>query len=111
MMKKYSLLTLIFLLAGIFMYSGCDKDDDNDTVSASCTEQGVITGIDIRRCACCGGWFIEIDNKTLRATTLPQEFLESLDPDEFPLHVFLEWSQPLTLCTADEIIVTCARRR
>lgn len=109
-MKKQILFLAIFLTAGIFMFPGCCDAPDDDAPDF-CSEEGVITGIDFRLCPCCGGWFIEIGNDTLRATVLPEGFGESLDPSEFPLPVFLEWSVPVTLCTGDEIIVDCIRRR
>ena len=107
-MKKLHLLVVLLALAAIFTYSACC---DDEPVTGYCSEAGVITGIDFRECACCGGWFIEIGEDTLRAWTLPQEFAESLQMDEFPLPVYLEWEYPDPPCLGDEIEVACIRRR
>lgn len=102
---------LIFLtmLAGLFffLFQACCDDEDNDIY---CEEQGTIIGVDYRECACCGGWFIEIGDDTLRAWTLPQEFAQSLDPMSLPVPVLLEWSPKENPCLGDEIDVECIRR-
>lgn len=107
-MKKYIWLIALTLSIGGFLFSACCDDDD---VPVYCSEEGVIIGIDFRECACCGGWFIEIEDDTLRAMVLPQPFTETLDPNEFPLPVYLEWSPDEEPCLGDEIDVYCIRRQ
>lgn len=108
-MKNYILLLAVIFGVGAFFSACCEGHDDNEP--DSCSEEGIITGIDFRECACCGGWFIEINNDTLRALDLPLEFKESLNPNEFPLPVYLDWTRVETPCLGDEIEVTCIRRR
>ena len=105
-MKKHIWLATILFGFGIFLYSSCCEEEPG-----YCTEEGIITAVDYRECACCGGWFIEIGGDTLRAPDLPQEFKEGLDSNEFPLPVYLEWSPNETPCLGDEIEVPCIRRR
>ena len=101
-------LLILLLVSTIIFYSCCQNHDDEPE---SCTEEAVIIGVDSRECFCCGGWFIEIGDDTLRATVLPQTFIFDLDPNEFPLPVFLEWEPEETPCLGDEIEVECIRRQ
>ncbi len=105
-MKNYIWLFNIIFGAGAFMFSACCDDEPS-----YCAEEATIIGEDYRECACCGGWFIEIDDDTLRAVDLPQEFKESLDFNEIPLQVYMEWSHNETPCLEDEIEVGCIRRK
>ena len=100
----------VLLGTSVFIFPACCKDHDDDA-PGYCSEEGIITGIDLRACACCGGWFIEIGGDTLRANDLSQQFKEDLSPYEFPLSVYLEWSPDETPCLGDEIEVSCIRRR
>ncbi len=61
-MKK--IITAALLLSALSIVS-CSLGGD-DSMS-----NGTITGIDIRECACCGGFFIEIDNVTYRFYDVP----------------------------------------
>ena len=106
-MKNYIWFFAIIFGAGAFMFSAC-CDDDGPTY---CSEEVTIIGEDYRDCACCGGWFIEIDGDTLRAVDLPQEFKESFNSNEIPLQVYMEWSYDETPCLGDEIEVECIRRQ
>ena len=83
--------------AGLLFFTACCEDHDDDN-SLHCSEEGTIIAIDFRECACCGGWFIEVGSDTLRAVDLPQDFKESLDANEFPLPVLMEWSPSETPC-------------
>ena len=107
-MKNF-ILILAIILGAITFFSACCEDHDDDP--GYCSEEGIILGIDYRECACCGGWFIEINSDTLRALDLPQEFQENLNEDEFPLPVYLEWSPDETPCLGDEIEIDCIRRQ
>lgn len=104
---------LIFFFTVCFLavtcFSTCDDEDNFD--DCYCSEEAVIIGIDYRECACCGGWFIEIDNDTLRAIDLPTDFQLSLGVDEYPLPVYLEWNPMENPCLGDEINVECIRRK
>lgn len=109
-MKNYFGSLLSFLLLAFLLLASCCRppmDDDADF----CQEEAIIIGQDIRLCACCGGWFIEIGNDTLRAQVLPQEFTETLEPDQFPVLIRLEWTPEESPCLGDEIEVSCIRQQ
>ena len=108
-MKTLISFLSILLFLGIFLLSGCGIDDDNG--ACLCPDEGIITERDYRKCGCCGGWFIKIKGDTLRAPTLPQSFSESLDDNEFPLPVKLNWKHEKDPCLGDEIEVDCIKRQ
>lgn len=105
-MKKLLFFILVLIVAAL-IYPGCCDDDD----LGYCSEKAIILEVDYRECACCGGWFIEIGEDTLRAIDLPLEFRQSLQVDEYPLPVYLEWTPMEEPCLGDEIEVECIRRR
>jgi hypothetical protein len=96
------------LILGITTFSAACCDDDD---LGYCSEKAIILEVDYRECACCGGWFIQIGEDTLRAIDLPTDFQLSLQVDEYPLPVYLEWSPMEDPCLGDEIDVECIRRR
>ena len=96
---------LPFVLGAFLLFPAC-CDDDNYV----CSDQGIILGEDPRDCVCCGGWFIEIGDDTLRAQTLPEAFLQTLYPVEYPLPVRLDWEPDTTPCLGDEIEVSCMEK-
>lgn len=98
-------MKILPILLGIFLLLPACCDDDN----YACSDTGAILGADLRECACCGGWFIEIGDDTLRAQTLPEEFVNFLNISDlnFPLPVRLDWEPDTTPCLGDEIEVSC----
>ncbi len=90
------LLTLILLLA---LLSACKQEPCYD-------DTGTILGHDYRKCMCCGGWFIEIDQDTLRFDQLPEGCTVDLDNPVFPVAVYLDWHPKDPRCMGDEIIIT-----
>jgi len=48
----------------------CEKEQQNDCPNNLIS--GIIIGLDFRKCACCSGYWIAIDNDTLRTFTLPE---------------------------------------
>ncbi len=72
---------IILLLVAIAM-AGCEKEYSRD--------RGQITGLDPTMCACCGGFFITIDDNIYR-----MELPEGTEPDfldePFPIDVRLTW--------------------
>jgi len=73
----------IIVLAIIEFYS-CKKDN------VYYQSTGTITGPDRAECACCGGWFISIDNKIYEFWSLPDSTI-NLNQEKFPLKVLLNW--------------------
>lgn len=62
-------LLLKFAFLTLFCCFACNKTSEKDCPDG--LETGRIIGLDFRKCACCGGWWIEVGNDTLRAFTLP----------------------------------------
>ena len=110
---KIRILLFGFLLSAtaVPLLTACCDDDEDECVPCYCSEKGIVLGEDPRDCVCCGGWFIEIGGDTLRAMTLPQEFIQNNLPGEYPIPVYLEWTPDETPCLGDEIEVECIRLR
>jgi hypothetical protein len=72
------------------MFLRCEKIKFENT--------GVITGADMAMCACCGGYFIDIDGISYRfeKSELPVNFTFK-DP-ELPLKVKLNWELKSEIC-------------
>jgi hypothetical protein len=84
-----------------FSLTFCHKEHYTDYTSS-----GIITGPDIRACACCGGWFIQIDSTTYEFDTLPDSSDINLEKETFPVYVKLDWQFPGTgYCPANKIII------
>ena len=63
----------------------CQKGKDNPE------SKGIITGPDLRDCACCGGWYITIDTTAYEFDSLPVNSKIDLGKETFPIHVKLDW--------------------
>jgi hypothetical protein len=73
----------IILLA--FSLTLCQKGKDNPE------SRGIITGPDLRDCACCGGWYITIDTTDYEFDSLPVNSNIDLGKETFPVYVKLDW--------------------
>ena len=80
---KTKLLLVVLLVIG---FVGCKKPTTSDFQST-----GIITGVDLKMCACCGGWYIQIDNVTYEFVTLPAGSNIDLLNATFPMPVKLDW--------------------
>ena len=83
MMNSKLLIVVFFILIG---FMGCKKPTTSDFQS-----NGIITGVDTKMCACCGGWYIQIDNVTYEFETLPVGSNIDLQNATFPIMVKLDW--------------------
>ena len=89
----------ILLLA--FGMGLCRKEGDNYK------SKGIITGPDLRDCACCSGWYIMIDTAQYEFDTLPDNTNIDLAKDPFPINVKLDWQLSDRLpCPYKRIIIT-----
>ena len=95
-MAKIKILAAVLLC---FMLVSCLKDNDFG-------QSGVITGFDYRKCYCCGGWFININDSTYRFFELPDQNNIDLENASFPVEVILTWKTDPNACMRDEIIIT-----
>jgi hypothetical protein len=73
---------IIILAFGLTL---CQKEKDNPKST------GIITGPDLRDCACCGGWYITIDTTHYEFDSLPVSSNIDLAKETFPVHVKLDW--------------------
>ncbi len=66
----------------------------------------MITGPDVRMCACCGGWFILISGISYEFDTLPAGSSLDLQQAKFPLTVEIDWQlSDLTGCPNNKILL------
>jgi len=93
-MKK--IITAALLILTINAIS-CSSDDS--------ISDGTITGYDTRECACCGGFFIDIENVTYRFYDVPANSNLNLENPTFPIYVKLDWAKDANACLGDEILV------
>ena len=99
-MKSSNFLS-IAVFVGFFLLISCDDQDQVPDLR----DRATITGQDFRLCACCGGWFIDIDNEQYRITVAPITPDIGLFDGEFPIEVFIDWKSQEDACLGDEIDV------
>jgi hypothetical protein len=87
-----SVLRFILVLSLIFVFS-CKKETDNTNI-------GKITGQDYRKCMCCGGWFIDINNTVYVFDQLPPNSGINLEAETLPITVKVAWKKNTSRCTA-----------
>ena len=68
--------------------------------------QAKILEPDYRMCVCCGGWFIKIDNDTLRFYELPSDCNIDLNTETLPIEVELNWEKDKNDCLDGEIYIS-----
>ena len=83
MMKSKLIIVVFFILIG---FMSCQKPTTSDFQST-----GIITGVDLKMCACCGGYYIQIDNVTYEFDTLPAGSNIDLQNATYPIPVKLDW--------------------
>jgi hypothetical protein len=93
---------LIIVISAIFVVLICCRKGNSDDYKSN----GIITGGDFRMCACCGGWFIQIDNTIYEFDKLPDNSKINLDTESFPVYVKLDWQlSDLTGCPDKKITI------
>lgn len=96
----------VLFLCSFLILTACQKD------ALTFQSEGVITQRDVRKCYCCGGWFIEIEGNTwLADLTAEQTEALGLDETALPVPVQLDWEKPEKPCLANKIIVTRIQRK
>ena len=67
---------------------------------------GIITGPDLRMCACCGGWYIRIDGISYEFDSLPSDSKINLQNEKFPVTVKIDWQlSDLTACPDKKMVI------
>ncbi len=67
--------------------------------------KGVITGCDYRKCACCGGWLINLNSDSTELITVDSRFVDHY-PDNlaldtttvFPIFIWLDYTDSPANC-------------
>ncbi len=98
------LVKVSILLSWIFFFVSCC------TSETEFGSRGIITGPDLRMCACCGGWMIQIDSGTYVFDSLPVGSAIILEKESFPLAVWLDWHLKPNGCPVNRIIVERIRK-
>ena len=87
-MKSAKLIIFIIFTS----LASCNKD--NDTYKSV----GIITGVDLRMCVCCGGYLINIDDVTYMINSMPKNSNLDLQQETFPITVHLDWQLSNSSC-------------
>jgi hypothetical protein len=105
-MKASSLITILALL--IFSFAPeCKKKCGEEKFQST----GQIGDADLRKCSCCGGYFITINGEQYRFFTLPAGSGINLETDPRPVNVHLNWHKETEGPCASELIVIDAIRK
>lgn len=106
-MKK--ILCLVFGILSVLSLESCQKDDNG---CPDGWQNARIIGQDFRRCACCGGWFIDLGQDTVRSFILPDDFKIEAVPPDLPIEVCLTYVPETGPCQDfDQLIVVEKIRR
>ncbi len=102
-MKTLKSSLFIYILLVLFMTKCNSPDCDKPTTTSTLTD-GIITGVDYRKCACCGGLMITFSNdpkpysaEFFNIGQMPPNTGIS-DSSEFPIYVKLKYSKSNANC-------------
>lgn len=91
------------MIVGLFMNNCNGPDCDKPNTSQTLTD-GIITGMDYRKCACCGGLMITFSNdpkpysaEFFNIGQMPPNTGIS-DSSTFPIYVKVKYSKPTSTC-------------
>ena len=86
----------LFLIAILALMIGCSGSTNNEE---SKYKEAIITGVDMRKCLCCGGWFIKIDSVEYNFATIPEGAEVNLNTESLPLTVLIQYNLRTEGCT------------
>lgn len=105
-MNHYLKIIMLLLLATLFLNISCSNPDEPSM------DDGVITGYDLRECACCGGLMINFLNETQSykgeyylISNVPAD-LGISDTAKFPLFVRVNWKKDSISCINNKVTIT-----
>lgn len=105
-MKEKIIRILLVIAIAIIFYSCADNPAQSSMTDA------VITGFDLRACACCGGLMINFNGDTASykgefyiISNNPAEF-GITDISDFPIFVKVDWQKDTSACINNRIIIT-----
>ncbi len=100
-------MPVLFLFLVLFVSDCCVDVDMTNWMN-----EAEITGYDYRECACCGGYFIDIDGEIYRFYEIPSgSDVEITAESDFPIPVNINWHQFPDGCMGDEIGIDEMERR
>lgn len=91
--------------SGILYARRMDKDRKFIENLKSLNSVGIITGPDLRMCACCGGWYIRIDGIDYEFDTMPVDSKIDLQNEKFPITVMVDWQLSNSSACPDKRII------
>lgn len=94
-------LGLLGIILVFLSFQNCKKDTEG---CPDGWQEARIIGQDLRLCACCGGWFIEIEQDTVRTFVLPDGFDLGTMPD-LPIEVCLQYETGTGGCQNFESLI------
>lgn len=97
-MKKAFTIGLLILC----LCTSCGRDN---TTILPMESIGIITGMDLRKCACCWGWLVDINNTTYKFDKIPANSSLDLNNLTFPTFVKIKWRDAQDGCKGQLIEV------
>ncbi len=111
-----SIVTFVYvLMLGSLINLSCKKNDCKKTTAQSLTD-AIITGTDVRACACCGGLMITFSNdpKTYSSPFFDINQLPSGsgidEKSQFPIYVKVNYTPSTSNCSNKIDILTLEKR-
>lgn len=98
LLNKYMKQLLPIVIALMMIFPACHKSDRGTDPADVKHSNGIITGRDLRKCACCWGWIIEIDNATYKFEKVPAGSPIDLNNLVYPAAVNISWRNPRGNC-------------
>lgn len=102
-MKPWNKIGFAFGVLLVAATLGCNK-------ATVAKDSATILGADYRKCGCCGGWFIEIEQDTFRFFEAPNNSNVDLNSTSYPLKVDVKWRELEDACMSDLIEVTSLKK-
>ena len=83
---------ILICIAALCIYSCQRVDDDNVDEFES---EGVVLGVDLTQCACCGGFLTKFDGRdeTFLFVDLPSNSTLDLAAQNFPVNIRANWTE------------------
>ena len=98
---------LLLILTSVVFFIACNKSNSGEEFFDS---NGVITGRDLTKCACCWGWIIEINNTRYKFEKIPASSGIDLENIPYPLPVRIQWRDVQGSCSGRLIEVISISR-
>jgi hypothetical protein len=107
MEKKYGLRILLFC---VFFCGSCMPI--RIIKSTDCFYNALVIGQDSRRCGCCGGWIIEVEDHTYLTDSIPNanEVIGKPEDRVFPVPVYMNYVKAFS-CNDTRILITCLKKK